>query len=110
MPRIASSFSLGANAVSTNQVQGTLEEFITRASYIRLAACSSATGINGTLIVGRTALCNDQFVSLANRFPIIPDDVVIEHSVNRGRMVLTFRNTTAGALTVNWFVDVVPLR
>ena len=110
MPRIAGSIAVGANQVSTNQVQGTLEEFITRPSYIRLASASSVTGMNGTLIVGRTALCNDQFISLANRFPIIPDDVVIEHSVNRGRMILTFRNTTAGAITVNWFVDVVPLR
>ena len=110
MPRISNRFSLGANAVSTNQAQGTLEEFVTRPSYCRLAAASSATGINTTLIVGRTALCNDQFISLANRFPVIPDDVVVEHTVNRGRLVLTFRNTTAGALTVNWFVDVVPLR
>jgi hypothetical protein len=96
--------------VSTNQVAGTLEEFITRPSYMRLAATSSATGLNATLIVGRTALSNDQFISLANRFPIIPDDVVVEHSVYRGRVVLTFRNTTAGALTATWFVDVVPFR
>ena len=110
MPRISGSVSVGANAVSTNQASGTLEEFITRPSYARLAATSSATGINASFIVGRTALCNDQFISLANRFPVVPDDVVIEHSVYRGRVVLTFRNTTAGALTVNWFVDVVPFR
>jgi hypothetical protein len=108
MPRISGSISVGANAVSTNQAQGTIEEFITRPSYVRLAATSSATGVNATLIVGRTALCQDQLMSAANRFPIIPDDVVIEHIINRGRLIVTYRNTTAGALTVQWFIDVVP--
>jgi len=108
MPRMAGSVSVGANAVSTNQLAGLLEEFIARPSYVRVAATSSATGINATLIAGRTALSNDQFISLANRFPVFPDDVAIEHIVRRGRLVLTFRNTTAGSLTVVWAVDVVP--
>ena len=108
MPRMSGSVSVGANATSANQLAGLLEEFIPRPSYVRVAATSSATGINTTVVAGRTVLANDQFISLANRFPIVPDDVILEHIVNRGRLVLTFRNTTAGALTVIWAVDVVP--
>jgi hypothetical protein len=110
MPRISGAISVGANAVSSNQVSGTLEEFITRPSYIRLAAAQSATGLNATLVVGRTALLNDQGLAVIGTSVVLPDSVVVEHAVNRGRQILTFRNTTAGALTATWLIDVVPLR
>jgi hypothetical protein len=110
MPLISGAISVGANAVSTNQAAGTLEEFITRPSYVRLAAVQSATGLNFTLIIGRTALGNDQAIPTIGTSAVLPDNVIVEHAVNRGRNILTFRNTTAGALTATWRLDVVPLR
>jgi hypothetical protein len=52
------------------------------------------------------AVVNDQDISQANRFPIVPDDVVTSET-GWGRMVLTFRNTTGAAIIVNWAVDVL---
>lgn len=106
MPRMSSSVSVGANAVSTNQLAGLLEEFSRRRTRIRMGAVSSATGINVSMILNDKAVVNDQFISLANRFPVIPDDLVIDHLIPAGvRSVITFRNTTAGALTVIWVAD-----
>jgi len=44
-------------------------------------------------------------MNLQNRFPIVPDDVMHGGPVPGGRAVLTFRNTTAGALTAFWRID-----
>lgn len=109
MPLMSSSVSVGANATSTNQVQGQLEEFVTRPSTIRLAAVMSATGLNCTLVVGRTVLYSDQLLPAIGTTIAIPDHVIAEQTVNRGRMILTFRNTTGGALTAVWRIDVIPL-
>jgi hypothetical protein len=98
--------SVAANAVSANQLAGQLYEFLDRPAGVLLCACSSAVGINATLIIGGVAVLNDQPISQANRFPIIPDDIVTEEGPVTGRMILTFRNTTAGALTVNFSLDV----
>jgi hypothetical protein len=103
---MASSVSVGANAVSTNQLAGLLEEFTRRRTLLRMGAVSSATGINVTCLLNDVAVVNDQFIPLANRFPVIPDDLIIQHVIPAGvRSVVTFRNTTAGALTVIWLVD-----
>jgi hypothetical protein len=49
---------------------------------------------------------NDQAINLQNRFPIIPDDIIYQGQVRACRLVLTARNTTAGALTFFWRMDV----
>jgi len=98
--------NVAANAVSTNQVAGQLYEFLQSPTKLLLSATSSAAGINCTLLVGGVAIVNDQPISQANRFPVLPDDIVTGLKRAVGRIVLTFRNTTAGALTVNWAVDV----
>jgi hypothetical protein len=98
--------SVAANAVSSNQLSGQLYEFLDRPMPVLLAAASSAVGLNCTFIIGGVAVVNDQPISQANRFPILPDDVVTAVRRAQGRLVLTFRNTTAGALTVNASIDV----
>lgn len=107
MPRMTGqAVSVAANAVSANQLAGQLYEFLNSPTPLLLAATSSAAGINCTLLIGGVAVINDQPISQANRFPILPDDIVTAVRRGVGRIVLTFRNTTAGALTCNWSVDV----
>jgi len=107
MPRMTvQALSVAANAVSANVLAGQLYEFLDRPQPVLLAATSSAVGINATFLIGGVAIINDQPISQANRFPVLPDDVVTAIRRARGRLVLTFRNTTAGALTVNASVDV----
>jgi len=99
--------SVAANATSANQLAGLLYEFLPRNTSLLLAATSSAVGINCTLIIGGVVVINDSAISQANRFPLIPDDVVTQENGRAGsRVILTFRNTTGGALTVNWSLDV----
>lgn len=107
MPRMSNTaFSVAANAVSANVVAGQIYEFLERAANLMLCAVGSAVGLNVTLVIGSVVIINDQPISGANRFPITPDDIVTKVRGARGRIVLTFRNTTGGALTVNWTVDV----
>jgi hypothetical protein len=101
------SVSVAANAVSTNQLAGLLYEFIPANANVVLSCTGSATGLNVTFLAGGVSLINDQAMGLQNRFPLIPDDIITQEMVPAGaRLLLTFRNTTAGALTAFWRVDV----
>ena len=106
MPTMQDSVSVGANSVSANQLSGQIYEFVPPGAQITLSVTGSATGLRITFVCGGVTLINDQAINLQNRFPIIPDDVVHGGAVPGGRMVLTARNTTAGALTFFWRVDV----
>jgi hypothetical protein len=101
------SVSVAANAVSTNQLAGLLYEFIPANANVVLSCTGSATGLNVTFLAGGVSLINDQAMGLQNRFPLIPDDIITQEMVPAGaRLLLTFRNTTPGALTAFWRVDV----
>ena len=104
MPTMQDSVVVAANAVSANVLAGQLYEFIPPGANVTLSCAGSATGLRTTYISG-IPLINDQAINLQNRFPIVPDDVLHSGEVPGGRQVLTFRNTTAGALTAFWRVD-----
>jgi len=104
------SLSVGANATSTNRLIGTLAEFITRRTPYQFAAAAAAAGITCLLIIGTTIAINGQGVSPnggAAPFPKEKDDVGSRGTINPGRRVLlTFTNTTGGAVLVGWFMDI----
>lgn len=104
MATMMDSVSVAANAVSANQLSGQLWEFAPEGAQVTYAATGSATGLRTTFIC-TVPLVLDQAIGLQNRFPILPDDIVFSDVVPGGRMVLTFRNTTGGALTAFWRVD-----
>lgn len=104
MPTMQDSISVAANAVSANVLAGQLYEFVEAGSNVTVAVTGSATGLRTSFICG-VPLINDQAINLQNRFPLIPDDIIHGGNVPGGRLVLTFRNTTAGALTAFWRID-----
>lgn len=104
MPTMQDSVSVAANSVSSNVLSGQLYEFVDPGTIVTVSVTGSATGLRTTFICG-VPLINDQAINLQNRFPLIPDDIVHTGAVPGGRMVLTARNTTAGALTYFWRVD-----
>ncbi len=107
MPTMQGSVSVGANAVSANVLAGQLFEFLPQNAQVVLSVTGSAAGLNTTLLAGGVTLINDQAISSANRFPVIPDDILTQEVIPAGaRLLLTFRNTTGGALTAFWRVDV----
>jgi len=105
MPVMQDSVSVAANSVSTNVVAGQLYEFVPSGTRVTLSCTGSAVGLRATLIANIPVM-NDQAINLQNRFPIIPDDIVFQGQVRGCRLVLTARNTTAGALTFFWRIDV----
>lgn len=104
MPTMQGSVSVPANSVSANLLAGELYEFVPPGANVTLSATGSATGLRTTFISG-VPLIDDQAIGLQNRFPLIPDDVLHSGPVPGGRLMLKFRNTTAGAITAFWRVD-----
>lgn len=104
MPTMQDSISVAANAVSTNVIAGQLYEFVEAGTPVTVSCTGSATGLRITFICG-VPLINDQAINLQNRFPLVPDDIIHQGFVPGGRMVMTARNTTAGALTFFWRID-----
>jgi len=105
MGMMQDSISVAANAVSANVLNGQLYEFQRAGAPVQLLTTGSATGLRVSLIAA-VPVVNDQAIGLLNRFPVVPDDRVWQGRVRADcRLVLTFRNTTAGALTAFWRVD-----
>ena len=104
MPTMQDSVSVAANSVSANVLAGQLYEFVPQGVNVTVSCTGSATGLRTTFICG-VPIINDQAINLQNRFPLIPDDIIQNGQVPGGRMVLTARNTTVGALTYFWRVD-----
>jgi len=104
MPTMQDSVSVAANAVSVNVLAGQLYEFVQPGTQVTVSCTGSGTGLRTSFICG-VPLINDQAINLQNSFPLIPDDIIHSGEVPGGRMVLTARNSTAGALTFFWRVD-----
>jgi len=112
MPVMSDSRSVAANTVVENILTGKLHEFISgmRAGRVRIFMASSASGINASLLVGGESFCQDQLCSFANRFPIDPDDFLAEGGGYAGdRILVSVRNTTGGALTINTRIVIDPV-
>lgn len=105
MPTMQDSISVLANSLSLNVLSGQLYEFVDAGTNVTFACTGSAAGLRASFTAGIPWI-QDQAINLQNRFPLIPDDIMLNTRVPGGRMVLQFRNTTAGALTAFWRVDV----
>lgn len=104
MPTMQDSISVAANALSANVLSGLLYEFVDDGQNVTVSATGSATGLRASFIAG-VPICDDIAINLQNRFPIVPDDVLTSGEVPGGRLILRFRNTTGGALTAFWRID-----
>jgi len=101
--------SVAANATSANVLAGKIAEFLAEASILRLFAAGAAAGIFCTFLVGESVLVDDQEISGINRFPIKPDDLVDEGAgFGTDRLLLRYRNSTAGALVVKTRLEIEP--
>lgn len=97
-----SATSVAANTKSADQVTGQYQ-FVSNGT-VTLACKSSATGLNVTCRVGGVALVDDQpipFTGTAGTISI-NDNIMANQRMGGGRVELFFRNTTGGALTVDY--------
>jgi hypothetical protein len=102
----ASALSVSANSVSAEQVSGTYQ--FTGAGKYSLYAKSSATGMNVTCIIGGTNLVVDSaipFTGTAGTLDTSANPLVSQTIYGlSNKAELKFRNTTGGALTVDYIL------
>lgn len=109
MARMTDVRSVAANTTIDNVLAGKIYEFAPANSICTLSAAASAVGMRVSLLIGNEVQIDDQEISGANRYPILPDDFVVRGAALRGdRIVLRLRNSTAGALNVNTALDIEP--
>lgn len=107
MVLVASSttLSLTTGVKSAEQVSG-LYQYIGKGTItlVAKASAAAATGIRCTLSVGGVPLMNDSLIPFAGTTGTlsINDNVVVSQMVAGGLASLTFRNDSAGTLTVDY--------
>jgi hypothetical protein len=81
-----------------------------RIQFIAKESAAAATGIRATLTVGGVPLINDQMVPFAGATGglSVNDNMVLDQMVGGGRVGLTFRNDSAGTLTVDYLLLFTP--
>ncbi len=100
---------VAANSVTGNVLTGKLGETLDRPSVVRLYVTGSAPGLLATFLVGKETFCQDQEVSAADRYPLIPDDFTVDAVGGVGEQVfLTLRNSTGAGITGRTRVDIIP--
>lgn len=101
--------SVGANAKSGNILADKVGRLIGPPTKVRFASVASAAGMRLTILLGAITVMDDQEISSANRYPILPDDLTTEFGAEADELQAFLRNTTAGALTATTIVDLDPL-
>lgn len=107
MPLIARSDSIAANTLSSNVLAGEEFEFVPMRSVLQLSSTGSAAGLKIFFEVGGVAVASDALIPPTNRFPIVPDDTLIQVGCRAGeRLILRYLNTTGGALTAQTKINI----
>lgn len=103
--------SLATGVKSAEQITGD-GQFVGkgRIQFVAKASTAASTGIRATLTVGGVPLINDQLVPFAGTAGTlsINDNMVLDQVTAGGRVGLTFRNDSAGTLTVDYQVLFTP--
>lgn len=107
----STTLSLTTGAKSAEQVSGD-NQYVGKGSILLAckASAAAATGIRASLTVGGVSLINDQLVSFAGTTGTlsIRDNEMVQQMVAGGRVSLTFRNDSAGTLTVDYILQFTP--
>lgn len=101
MSYIQSSTAILTTVVNDNVLAGNQFEFAPFNGAVECGIVASATGFEVDVLVGNQTVVTRMLPSLANRFPIYPDDFTIRFGVLKGdRIVIRARNTSGGTLTL----------
>jgi hypothetical protein len=110
MPVIQREVSVAAGAVNDNIFAGSAFEFARSNQVVSLGVAQSATGGFATIQSGGDIVAEEFSPAILARFPIIPDEMYYNDVMAVGdRLVLRYRNPTAGALTVRAIAQIQPL-
>lgn len=109
MPMIMVESSVAAGVTVNNLVSGSAFEFARVQSVVSVGMVQSATGGFGTIQAGSDIVAEEFSVPILTTYPIIPDNMYFTDVMQAGdRLVLRYRNPTAGALTARAVVQMTP--
>lgn len=109
MPTIQGSTSIGPATSVANVLAGSVYEYLPRNAIVEFGLVDDANGdVRVTVQSGADVLLEESPVSIANRFPVYPDDFVLEDVAAAGeRLVIRARNTDAATTSIfRWAVRV----
>jgi len=110
MPVIMREASVAAGAVNENVLAGSAFEFARQNSLVSMGIHQSATGGFATINSGADIVAEEFSPPIATVYPVIPDNMYFSDVAAAGdRLVVRYRNPTAGALTVRVVCQVTPL-
>ena len=110
MPVIQREVAVAAGAVNENIFAGSAFEFARGNQVVSIGVAQSATGGFATIQSGGDIVAEEFSPAILTRFPIIPDEMYYNDVMAVGdRLVLRYRNPTAGALTVRAIAQIQPL-
>lgn len=100
-----SAFSVAANAVSSSLYVNKPYE-IAPPSVVRIRMSAAAAGLNSSVIAQGVLIVPDQAIPSTNRWPQLPEDLLIQHDFPGGKLFHTVRNTTGVAITFNHVTEI----
>lgn len=110
MPVIMRETSVAAGAVAENLLAGSAFEFARQNSLVSIGIHQSAAGGFATINSGADVVAEEFAPPIATVYPVIPDNMYFSDVAAAGdRLVIRYRNPTAGALTVRVVCQVTPL-
>lgn len=103
-------FNVGAYDKSVDQVSGQYENI--GPGQLSLWCLPSAIGLNATLKINGISIVDDQPLAFTGTTGAMSkvDNLLLSQAVAGGRVELSFRNTTGGALTIDYQLDYSPSR
>ena len=109
MPTMKGSTSIAANATNTNVLDGQDFQWLPFNALVSLAAAQSATGLELDFKATAEAIAatiTPNIVAATGRVQQDTDTIFKNEPIPAGKQLkLTVRNTTAGALTLHWNVE-----
>lgn len=110
MPVIQREVSVAAGGLNENILSGSAFEFARQNQVVSLGVAQSATGGFATIQSGGDIVAEEFSPAVLTRYPIIPDEMYYNDVMGVGdRLVVRYRNPTAGALTVRVVAQIQPL-
>lgn len=106
------SVSIAANSTNNNILQGQRYERSPFPAVGTLYVNGSAAGLVGELNVGGASVSGPVTCNASNRVPVIPDDLLVTdwEAVPNALIQVSITNTTGGALTAYWKVELQEVR